>query len=241
MRYRAAGVEEIVAHAEVVRGDAELVLQRFKEPIDEEYPFFCALASVLFSPYLHLAANGAADARALDSGVRAGRLRDGTSVDDGSLPLLGRPGAKSPAGYRPVGLVSASRERRRGVLLGGASRRAAGESVHPRGRHRGRERVQGAVGVGAHVSILDVNPARPALQCTTFSAGTSPPVMSNRANIEEEVARRDLAIGRCSSPAPALPAWFPLVSRAAEWVTARATRRSSRSTRGQLVADAAAS
>ena len=73
----------------------------------------------------------------------------------------------------------------------------------------GTSACQVAVGVGAHVSILDVNPAK-LRYVHDILQGHVTTVMSNSANIEEEVASADLVIGSVLIPGALAP---QLVSR----------------------------
>jgi alanine dehydrogenase len=67
-----------------------------------------------------------------------------------------------------------------------------------------------AVGIGAHVSILDVQPAR-LRYVHDILAGHVTTVMSNPANVEEEVRSADLVIGTVLIPGAKAP---KLLSRA---------------------------
>src|SRR5579875_3765791 len=72
----------------------------------------------------------------------------------------------------------------------------------------GRLACQVAVGVGAHVSILDVDPAK-LRYVHDIVGGHVTTVMSNRANIEEEVAAADLVIGAVLIPGARAPQLLP--------------------------------
>jgi alanine dehydrogenase len=74
----------------------------------------------------------------------------------------------------------------------------------------GASACQVAVGVGARVSILDVNPAR-LRYIHDILGGHVTTVMSNRANLEEEVVAADLAISSVLVPGARTP---KLLSRA---------------------------
>jgi hypothetical protein len=65
----------------------------------------------------------------------------------------------------------------------------------------GTNACQVAVGVGAHVSILDVDPGKLRYVHDILGSHVTT-VMSNRANIEEEVLAADLVIGTVLIPAP---------------------------------------
>ena len=130
----------------------------------------------------------------LDSGV-TGITYETLQLDDGSAAAAraderGR-GTPVGSGRRVVPAAPERRPRRAAV---GRVGRAAWQSRDPRRRHRGHERVSGRVGIGADVSIPDVNPTR-LRYVHDILGGHVTTVMSNRANIEEEALDADLVIG----------------------------------------------
>src|SRR3989454_10825781 len=96
----------------------------------------------------------------------------------------------------------------RGVLLGGASGVRPAKVVILGAGIAGANACKVAVGVGAHVSILDVNPAR-LRYVHDILGGHVTTVMSNRANIEEEVIAADLVIGSVLIPGARAPRLLP--------------------------------
>jgi alanine dehydrogenase len=72
----------------------------------------------------------------------------------------------------------------------------------------GASACQVAVGFGAHVSILDVNPAK-LRYVHDILHGHVTTVMSNRANIEEEVGDADLVVGAVLIPGAKAPRLIP--------------------------------
>src|SRR3989441_8814330 len=98
----------------------------------------------------------------------------------------------------------------RGVLLSGAAGVRPAKVVILGAGIAGASACQVAVGVGAHVSILDVDPAR-LRYVHDILGGHVTTVMSNRANIEEEVAAADLTIAAVLIPGARAPR---LLSRA---------------------------
>jgi alanine dehydrogenase len=202
--YRAAGAE-IVADAEEVWRDAELVL-KVKEPIDGEYPFLRP-GLVLFT-YLHLAANEPLTRALLDSRVRAVGYET-VQLADGSLPLLAPMSEVAGRLSIQVGAWCLQAENGgRGVLLGGASGVRPAKVVILGAGIAGANACKVAVGVGAHVSILDVNPAR-LRYVHDILGGHVTTVMSNRANIEEELVTADLTIGSVLIPGARAPHLVP--------------------------------
>jgi alanine dehydrogenase len=96
----------------------------------------------------------------------------------------------------------------RGVLISGASGVRPATVVILGAGIAGTNACQVAVGVGAHVSILDVNPAK-LRYVHDILGGHVTTVMSNRANIEEEVLAADLVIGTVLIPGSLAPKLLP--------------------------------
>ncbi len=133
-------------------------------------------------------------------------------LDDGSLPLLA---PMSEVAGRLAVQVGAwclqAQNGGRGVLLSGASGVRPATVVILGAGIAGTNACQVAVGTGAHVSILDVDPAK-LRYVHDILGGHVTTVMSNRANIEEEVLAADLVIGAVLIPgarAPRLRAAHP--------------------------------
>jgi alanine dehydrogenase len=96
----------------------------------------------------------------------------------------------------------------RGVLLSGASGVRPAKVVILGAGISGASACQVAVGVGAHVSILDVEPAR-LRYVHDILGGHVTTVMSNRANIDEEVVSADLLVGAVLIPGARAPRLVP--------------------------------
>jgi len=203
--YRDAGATLADARTVWARGD--LVL-KVKEPLPGEYPLLRA-EQILFT-YLHLAANPELTRVLLDRRVRA-LAYETLQLDDGSLPLLA---PMSEIAGRLAVQVGAwclqAQNGGRGVLLSGASGVRPATVLILGAGIAGASACQVAVGVGAHVSIFDVDPAK-LRYVHDILGGHVTTVMSNRANIEEEVAAADLAIGAVLIPGARAPR---LISRA---------------------------
>ena len=204
-RYREAGAE--LAEARAVWTRADLVL-KVKEPQPSEYELLRP-DLVLFT-YLHLAANPALTRVLVERRVRA-LAYETLQPGDGSLPLLapmsevaGRLAVQ--AGAWCLQAQSAGR----GVLLSGASGVRPAKVVILGAGIAGTNACQVAVGVGADVSILDVDPAK-LRYVHDILGGHVTTVMSNRANLEEEVVAADLVVGSVLIPGARTPR---LLSRA---------------------------
>src|SRR5262245_16361053 len=203
--YRDAGAT-LVDESTVWR-DAEMVL-KVKEPLPPEYPLL-RREQILFT-YLHLAANPELTHVLLERHVRA-LAYETLQLADGSLPLLA---PMSEIAGRLAVQVGAwclqAPNGGRGVLLSGASGVRPAKVVILGAGIAGANACQVAVGVGAHVSILDVEPGR-LRYLHDILGGHVTTVMSNRANIEEELTSADLAICAVLIPGARAPR---LVSRA---------------------------
>jgi len=188
--YRAAGAQIMLSAAAVWKG-ARMVL-KVKEPQRAEFTFLRD-DLVLFT-YLHLAAEPAL-AREL---VRRGTTALGyetVQLEDQSLPLLAP--MSEVAGRLAVQVGGWCLEAQNGgcgVLLSGASGVRPGRVAVLGGGIAGANAARVAAGVGAEVTILDVNPTR-LRYLGDLLDGRVTTLMSNRATLEEEVLNADLLIG----------------------------------------------
>src|SRR5881296_3991055 len=202
-RYREAGAE--LADARTVWTRADLVL-KVKEPQPSEYALLRP-DLVLFT-YLHLAANPALTRVLVERRVRA-LAYETLQPGDGSLPLLAP--MSEVAGRLAVQAGAwclQAQNGGRGVLLSGASGVRPAKVVIVGAGIAGTNACQVAVGVGAHVSILDVDPAK-LRYVHDILGGHVTTVMSNRANIEEEVTAADLTVGTVLIPGARAPRLLP--------------------------------
>jgi alanine dehydrogenase len=170
---------------------AQMVV-KVKEPLEREYPFF--RKDLILYTYLHLAAERELTERLVRSGVAAVAYET-IETGDGSLPLL-RP-MSEVAGRMSVQVGATCLERERGgkgVLLGGVPGTRRGRVVILGGGVVGRNAATIAVGMGAHVTVLDVRAESMAYIEDVFG-GAIETLYSNPTNIEDSVARADLVIG----------------------------------------------
>src|SRR5689334_11864374 len=188
--YEAAGAI-MVESAREVWEKVEMVM-KVKEPQESEYPLL-RQGLILFT-YLHLAANESVTRALLDRKVTAIGYET-IQLDDGSLPLLAPMSEIAGRLSIQVGAWSLQAENGgRGILLGGASGvRPAKVAILGAGMS-GSAACQVAAGMGAYVSILDINPTK-LRYVHDILGGHLTTLMSNRANIEEEVMDADLVIG----------------------------------------------
>ncbi len=190
---------------------SDLVL-KVKEPIAEEYPHLRD-ELVLFT-YLHLAADEALTRALIDSGTTA-IAYETVETDDRQLPLLapmsevaGRLAAQAGAYFleKPLG--------GRGLLLGGVAGVPPGRVVVIGGGMVGYNAAVIALGLGAHVRILDRSVPR-LRHLEEILSGRVELVMSSALEIEKSVLEADVVIGAVLIPGARAP---KLVTR--EMITA---------------------
>ncbi|WNZ46772.1 alanine dehydrogenase [Leptolyngbya boryana CZ1] len=186
--------------------DRELVI-KVKEPLKAEYDYL-QKGQILFT-YLHLAASHELTEHLLNSGVSA-IAYETVELADRRLPLL------TPmsiiAGRLSVQFGARYLERQqggRGVLLGGVPGVKPGRVVILGGGIVGTEAARMATGMGAQVTILDVNVDRLSYLESVFGSRIEL-LYSNSSHIEELVPQADLLIGSVLIPGRKAPI---LVSR----------------------------
>jgi alanine dehydrogenase len=195
-----SGSEEIWAHSDLV--------MKVKEPQPVEYALLRS-GAILFT-YLHLAANESLTRVLLEKKVTA-MAYETIQLEDGSLPLLAPMSEIAGRLSIQVGAWCLQAENGgRGILLGGASGVRPGKVVILGAGMSGTAACQVAAGMGAYVSILDVNPTK-LRYVRDILGGHVTTLMSNRANVEEEVVEADLVIGSVLIPGAQAP---KLISRA---------------------------
>jgi alanine dehydrogenase len=198
--YRSAGAT-ITQSARKVWRAADLIL-KVKEPLPAEYGLMRP-GQTIFT-YLHLAA-GAELAKVLLKKRILGIAYETVEGTDGSYPLLkpmsqiaGRLSIQIGA-YRLQSQLGGS-----GVLLGGIPGTMPGHVVVIGAGNSGAHAVQMAVGMGARVTVLDLD-MRKLEALDAEYRGRVVTLMSNPANIEAEVADADLLIGAVLIPAAKAP------------------------------------
>lgn len=187
--YRAAAAR-MVSTDQVWRR-ADLIL-KVKEPLPAEFRYL--RPDLILFTYLHLANSEVLTRRLLTCHVTAIGYET-VELDDGSLPLLAP--MSEVAGRLSVqvgGWCLEAQNGGAGVLLSGASGVRPGKVVILGGGTAGASACQIAVAMGAHVSVIERNPAR-LRYLHDILGGHLTTLMSNRANIEEEVRGADLVIG----------------------------------------------
>jgi alanine dehydrogenase len=196
-----AGVGVQIVAVDEVWGTAELVL-KVKEPIREEYDRIRD-GLVLFT-YLHLAADKPLTEALLDSGATC-IAYETVETDDQQLPLLapmsevaGRLAAQAGAHFleKPLG--------GRGLLLGGVAGVAPASVVVIGGGMVGYNAAVIALGLGAHVRVLDKSIPR-LRQLEQALSGRVELVFSSSLLVEESVLQADVVIGAVLIPGALAP------------------------------------
>jgi alanine dehydrogenase len=198
--YAGAGAS-LVADADSVWRDADLLL-KVKEPIAEEYHRLRA-GQVLFT-YLHLAADRAGTDALIGSGTTAVAYET-VQLADGSLPLLA-PMSEVAGRLAPqVGAYSMMRSSGgRGVLPGGVPGVAPAKVTVIGGGVSGVNAATIALGLGADVTVLDLNINRLRRLDDRFGGRLKTLVSSSYA-IEQSVLEADLVIGAVLVPGAKAP------------------------------------
>ncbi len=196
-----AGGAEIVPSARDVYEHAEMVL-KVKEPLPKEYDLLRE-GLVLFT-FLHLAASQSLTETLLDKRVTS-IAYETVQVPNGSLPLLipmsevaGRMAVQIGAHYLE------ETQGGRGILLSGVPGVRAGSVVIVGGGTVGINAGQIALGLGARVTVIDLNLER-LRYLDQVLAGRLNTIASNRRNIAEAVRRAELLIGAVLIPGAKAP------------------------------------
>jgi len=198
--YTAAGAE-VLDGPDAVWQAADLLL-KVKEPVAEEYHRL-RRDQVLFA-YLHLAASRPCTEALLASGTTA-IAYETVRGRDGSLPLLA-PMSEVAGRLAPqVGATALLRVNGgRGVLLGGVPGVAAAEVVVLGAGVAGRNAVATAVGLGARVSVFDIDLAK-LRELDAIHAGRVRTIASTAHAVERAVTGADLVIGAVLVPGGRAP------------------------------------
>ena len=198
--YRKAGAR-MVKTAASVWARAEMII-KVKEPLGDELDWMRE-GQIIYT-YLHLASNESLTRALLKKKVSAIGYET-IQLEDGSLPLLipmsevaGRLSVQKGAHCLEAGSGG------RGMLLSGVSGVRPASVVILGAGIAGCNACQVAVGMGAQVSILDINPAR-LRYIHDIMGGHVTTVMANTANIAEEVVQADLVITAALRPGARAP------------------------------------
>src|SRR5699024_9842878 len=181
--------------------DMEMVM-KVKEPLPEEYDYFYE-GLILFT-FLHLAAEPELTKEMADKNV-VGIAYETIQLANGSLPLLSP--MSEVAGRMATQIGSQFLEKTKGgkgVLLGGIPGVKRGKTTVVGGGMVGTNAAKIAVGLGANVSIVDLDSNRLRELDNIFGKDVNT-IMSNPLNIADEVAESDLVIGAVLIPGAKAP------------------------------------
>jgi len=198
--YQDAGAE-IVGEAGHVWGNAELIV-KVKEPVEKEYVFFRE-GLVLFT-YLHLAPLPGLTDALLNSkviGIAYETVRDRANT----LPLLTPMSEVAGRMAVQVGASYLEKEKGgRGILLGGVPGVPPANVCIIGGGIVGTNAAKIAVGMGAHVTLVDVNLNR-LRELDDLFLGRLHTLASNSYNLSRATREADLVIGGVLIPGATAP------------------------------------
>jgi alanine dehydrogenase len=198
-RYLEAGAKIVPTAA--AAWEREMVV-KVKEPLSAEYSYL-QKDQILFT-YLHLAANRSLTEQLIDSGTSA-IAYETVELPDGKLPLLAP--MSIIAGRLSIQFGARYLEKQQGgsgVLLGGVPGVQPGCVTILGGGIVGTEAARMALGMGAQVTILDVNVDRLSYLESIFGSRVTY-LYSNPDNIERSVRAADLLIGAVLIPGKRAP------------------------------------
>lgn len=177
------------------------MLVKVKEPLKEEYNLI--RRDMILYTYLHLAADKPQAEALRKAGCKA--IAYETMQDKGGLPCLrpmseiaGRLSIQEGAKYIESSYGG------RGILLGGVPGVERGEVVIIGGGIAGTYAAKAAIGMGAQVTVLDVNLQRLQYLDDIFGAGITTLYASEK-NISRSLSKADLVIGTVLIPGGKTP------------------------------------
>lgn len=198
--FREAGAS-IAPDAASVWSDAEMII-KVKEPLPDEFRFF--REGLIIYTYLHLAAFPELTQQLLDKKVH-GVAYETITDDAGGLPLLRPMSEIAGRMASQVGAACLEREKGgKGLLLGGIPGTRRGRVIILGGGIVGTAAARIAIGLGARVTVLDINADR-MLYLEDVFGNSIETLYSNPENIEQECRQADLVIGAVLVPGGAAP------------------------------------
>jgi len=195
----AAGATIVPTAADAWSAD---MVMKVKEPLEQEYGFF--REGLTLYTYLHLAPLPVLTKELMTKKVRAVAYET-IEAADGSLPLLRPMSEVAGRMATQVGATCLEKERGgKGILLGGVPGTRRGRVAILGGGIVGSNAARIAVGMGAHVTMLDVRHDTMAHLEDIFQ-GAIETLYSNPGTIEEIVGWADLIIGAVLVPGARAP------------------------------------
>ncbi|MBE5935628.1 MAG: alanine dehydrogenase [Lachnospiraceae bacterium] len=191
---------KIIPTMEEVYGSVDMLV-KVKEPLPEEYPLL--REGLILYTYLHLAADKPQADAIAKAGTKAVAYE--TMEDKGGLPCLrpmseiaGRLSIQEGAKYIESSYGG------RGILLGGVPGVERGEVVIIGGGIAGTYAAKAAIGMGAQVTVIDINLQRLQYLDDIFGAGVTTLYASEK-NISRALAKADLVVGTVLIPGGSAP------------------------------------
>jgi alanine dehydrogenase len=197
--YEAVGAKIVSTASEAWSAD---MVMKVKEPIAEEYTYF--RENLILFTYLHLAAERELTHSLVTNKV-ASLAYETVQLKDHSLPLLTPMSEVAGRMATQIGAqFLANSNGGKGILLAGVPGVKRGRVTVIGGGVVGMNAATIAVGLGAEVSIIDVNASR-LRELNNIFGHTLTTLMSNPYTIKEEVAKSDLVIGAVLIPGAKAP------------------------------------
>lgn len=198
--YRKAG-GTLLTSAKEVYDQADLII-KVKEPLPEEYPLL--RENQILYTYLHLAADERLTKALMERKI-VGIAYETIQPADGSLPLLAPMSAVAGRMSTQIGATFLQHDHGgKGLLLGGVAGVERAKVVILGGGVVGINAAKMAVGLGASVSILDVNLHRLEYLSDIFGSSITT-LYSNSEQVERVVTVADLVIGAVLVPGAKAP------------------------------------
>ena len=189
-QYEQAGAQ-ILDSKKDVYAKSEMII-KVKEPLPDEYDLL--RENQILYTYLHLAAEPKLTKVLCERKVKAVAYET-IQLPNGNLPLLTPMSEVAGRMATQVGAYYLQKDHGgKGILLGGVTGVKPGKVTIVGGGVVGTNAAKMAIGLGARVTILDVNPARLEYLDDIFG-GRAMTLYSNVQNIEQSVAESDLLIG----------------------------------------------
>lgn len=189
-QYEKAGAKIIDTKKEVY-AKADMI-QKVKEPLPDEYELM--KENQILYTYLHLAAEPKLTKVLCERKVKA-IAYETIQLDNGSLPLLTPMSEVAGRMATQIGAFYLQKDHGgKGILMGGVTGVKPAKVTIIGGGVVGTNAAKMAVGLGASVTILDVNTARLEYLDDIFQ-GRCMTLYSNAKNIEESVKDSDLVVG----------------------------------------------
>lgn len=190
IQYEKAGAKIIDTKKEVY-AKADMI-QKVKEPLPDEYELL--RENQILYTYLHLAAEAKLTKVLCERKVKAVAYET-IQLDNGSLPLLTPMSEVAGRMATQIGAFYLQKDHGgKGILMGGVTGVKPAKVTIIGGGVVGTNAAKMAVGLGASVTILDVNTARLEYLDDIFQ-GRCMTLFSNAKNIEESVKDSDLVVG----------------------------------------------